>query len=318
MTVQPAHLSYDDRARFYEALHRLLVAGVAPVQALEAVVDSVEPQLKTSLQSATLSVKKGQALVASLARQGLVGKADRALLNAAELAGLLEQTFSDLSEQYKARARRARNLRAKMVYPLAIIVLGVVLLPLPRLFDGELNAGEYVVRTLSLLLAIAGAVHGGMRLWSRTRDATYSRVLAIVCLKAPVLGAMVRSRGRCDMLSTLGQLVAAGMDAHTAFDEATKVLRNPILHDACTRAARQLRQGAGIADTLLEAGMLSAAEGYPLVSAGESAGRLGEMLCNQSRREESWLQSRADSVADWAPRIVYFVVVAVLASALLG
>ena len=311
-------LSDAKRADLYEGLCRLLGAGLPMARSLESVAGSTDFRLDVSLRRAAQSVGQGTSLVSALSRERIANERDLALLRAAELAGRIEAAFEDLAERYRSRARRARNMKAKMMYPAAVIGIVVFVAPVPALFDGAIGAGGYVLRTFLPLLLAVFAIRSGKHLWMRARDRGYPESLALFVLRLPLVGTLIRLRERVDMLGALASLLASGVAAHEAFDQSARLVRNPVLRAACKRSLVRLKLGASVADALLEAEILNVNVGYPLISTGEAAGRLDEALLAQSRRDDDALESSLDDVATWLPRLFYFVALGVTAGSVLS
>jgi type II secretory pathway component PulF len=118
------------------------------------------------------------------------------------------------------------------------------------------------------------------------------------------------------LLSALASLLMSGVDAFQAFERAARLTRNPVLRAAYQRGEAQLKLGASVADALLKANVLTADEGYPLVSTGEMAGRLNQSLLDQRGRDNAALESGLESAATWLPRVVYVLALGTVAGSI--
>jgi len=309
-------LSDAKRAELYNDLHRLLAAGLPVSRALESVTSSVTPRLQSSLQRATLQVKQGKSLVVALSYAKFASDRDLALLGAAEMAGRSEAVFAELSQSYQSRARRAGAVKANMMYLLAVIMLAVFVAPLPALMSGAMGTGAYISRTFLPLLVMAVGVQIGLLMLAKYRQNGYPRAIAVLALQLPVCGTFVRLRERVDLLSALASLLMSGVAAFQAFERAARLTRNPVSRAAYQRGETQLKLGASVADALLEANVLTADEGYPLVSTGEMAGRLDQSLLDQRGHDNAALESGLESVATWLPRVVYVLALGTVAGSI--
>ncbi len=109
-------------------MHR---AGIAWPQALASASQSDPTWL-----DAHRRLEQGQGIAASL--EGAVDPLDRALLEAGERNGALEQTFEELAETHDERHRRREEARVRQMYPFVLSHILAVLMALPDLLQGRL------------------------------------------------------------------------------------------------------------------------------------------------------------------------------------
>jgi len=94
---------------------------------LESALGSLEFRSKTNngkLQRAIGLVKRGSTVPDAFVRSKLVGEFDYAMLLAADKAGRLQDGLNHISERRVKQLQRVDSLKASMVLPKAIIMIG--------------------------------------------------------------------------------------------------------------------------------------------------------------------------------------------------
>ncbi len=91
------------------------------------------------LHEARDALAGGESLASALQR--FVTPVDRALLHAGEKSGTLEQTLAQIADAHEEEARRTKQRKAALAYPMFLACLGAVLLAGPDWVKGEFFAG---------------------------------------------------------------------------------------------------------------------------------------------------------------------------------
>ena len=198
--------------------------------------------------------------------------------------------------------------------PMFVLVLGVLIAPLPGFVTGDLGVLAYLRATmlpLGIFALLIWVTTGTVRRWE---IATWPGWAARAVLAPPVARDLVRARSRVVMLEHLALLLAAGEPAGDAVPAAIECVANPRLRASYASAKSSLDDGSPVAHALREAGLLHPDSGYPVVSAGEAAGRLAASLEHHVGMEDESLTQTYESIFEWIPRLVYCGVLALLAS----
>lgn len=310
------HLSHQTRAELFESLWRLSDAGMAPERMLTTAAASFEQPVRGALIRAAVLVRGGTPLSGAGARSGLLSSRDERLLRVGEQGGNVEAILRRLADHYRRRTSRLRRLKAKMMYPVIILILAIFVLPVPLVFQGAIGPGGYLLRTVIPLGLLAGCVAWWGPVWRRVAGGRSA--LSGILLNVPVVSRLVVQQARTDMLESLGLFLTSGVAADSALQASLSSVGNHRLRLRFANAGRALEKGSTVAEALHEVELLSASEGLPLVSAGEQAGRLDELVSRYAQTEAERLEERYDLVATWLPRIAYFVVIAVVGGGLLS
>jgi type II secretory pathway component PulF len=135
LTAKPAFSELSDtvRAQLFTQFNTLERSGIPLLQALPIISGQSPASIKEKLKSLTQWIQKGTSLADAGRRSGVFLSWEARLIGAAEAAGSLQTVFTQLSEHYQARASRLRKLKVRLVYPYAVLIIGILVLPLPLL-----------------------------------------------------------------------------------------------------------------------------------------------------------------------------------------
>ena len=291
-------------------LATLIQAAVPVEQALQVVAQqSRRERVRSLLLGVREAVLQGQGLAAALARYPHSFPAMYRHTVAAGERGQLGRVLEQLADHVEQAEQARQRLQVAMVYPaiLVLVSLAVVAfllghvvpsvigvftssgqaLPLPtRILLGTsaaLQAGW-----IWLLLAVAGL---GYALYRLRRQPHWRLRMDAALLRLPVLGALLRQGDSTRFTATLAILESSGVPLVDALAIATRVVGNASLQAGLTRAAERVRQGSGLAVALQAHAPLQPMLMH-LIGAGESSGRLGQMLQRGAQQQQQALNSR--------------------------
>lgn len=310
-------LSDLQRAELYLGLGRALSAGLSATQALDALQGICGGTLDTPLRCVVGGVRKGTALALSLDRHGLVGKADYALLANAENTGSMDRACERLASRYNRSGIRWRRMKGRLMFPAALLVIAILVLPLPAVVAGSLGVGVYVLQAgvlLALLAALATLSSMLVRHW---RAHGTPGLLTRIARLLPGTASMSRLHERADACERLALAHGCGVPVLDAMDAMCHAEGNGVRRAALVAARGNMGGGAGVADAMQRAGLLDAS-GFAIVSAGESAGRLDDTLGRIAAQAYDELDDRYALLAQWIPVAVYLGVAGTIAVGLIG
>jgi type II secretory pathway component PulF len=201
--------------------------------------------------------------------------------------------------------------------PGAVLLIGILVLPLPALAAGRLTVSGYVLRAgaaIVTLLAAARLASRAVRRWRTTGTPGWLTRLARLL---PGIATTSRLHQRADASERLSLALLSGLPAADALDAMHRVEGNTVRRSDLVQARRTLRAGGGLADALAGAGLLDA-PGYAIVSAGEGAGRLDDCLDRVARASHEALDQRYALLAQWIPVVVYLLVAGTVAAGILA
>ncbi|MBK7861660.1 MAG: type II secretion system inner membrane protein GspF [Archangiaceae bacterium] len=304
-------INTDDVAIMTRQLATLLGAGVALVEALNALVDQVDKErLKIVLSDIKQRVNEGSALADAMTNHEKVfGKLYINMVRAGEHSGALDAVLVRLAEFTEGQARLKQRVIGTMIYPLVMLVFGggimvllltVVVPKVTKIFADMKVALPWTTRLLIgssnfmqdwwfvVIPAVVGSVMFFVR-WTRSEKGkpVWDRML----LKMPVVGGLVRMLAVARFTRTLATLLKSGVPLLTAMDIVRNVVTNQVLADVVDKARDSIREGESIAAPLKRSGEFPPLV-YHMVAIGERSGQLEDMLVNVADSYESQVNVR--------------------------
>ena len=304
-------VSTDDIAIMTRQLATLLGAGVALVEALNALVDQVEKErLKRILSEVKSRVNEGSSLGDALAsHEKVFGKLYVNMVRAGEHSGALDSVLTRLAEFTEGQARLSQKIVGTMIYPVIMSVIGggvlillmaVVVPKITKVFE-SMNA-TLPITTRSLIFtsqiiagywwAIIPSVIGSVIFFVRwTGSESGKPVWDKLLLKLPVVGPLVRMLSVARFTRTLATLLKSGVPLLTAMEIVRNVVTNSVLSAVIDKARDAIREGESIAAPLKRSGEFPPLV-YHMVAIGERSGQLEDMLVNVADSYESQVNVR--------------------------
>jgi type IV pilus assembly protein PilC len=317
-------ISPQDVAIFTRQLATMMKAGVPLVQSFDIVAEGLDnPNMKAVVTSIKNEVASGTGL--SLALEKFPQYFDELFVNlvaSGETSGTLETmldrvaVYKEKSEQLKAKIKKA------MTYPIAVVVVSLVVtalllikvvpqfaetfasfgadLPTFTLFVLNIsNATQewwYVI--LGVIIASVAAFKEAMK-----RSQRFVEGVDRVMLKAPVVGDIVFNSVIARFSRTLATTFAAGVPLVEALDSVAGAAGNTLY----AKAIKQIRDDVTTGSTLhssIEATGLFPMMLLQMVSIGEEAGALDEMLEKVATFYEEAVDNAVDSLSSLMEPII--------------
>ncbi len=301
----PGRRDVGEIALVTRQLSTLLKAGIPLAEALAVLIQQVESQaLERSLRDVREKVLEGVPLHEALARHpqyfdGLF----TSMVKAGEASGTLDLITKRLADFNQTQARVANRVKAALVYPGLIALVGVmvviflmtVVVPqielvflaqhraLPWLTASLIAASRFVRHDWLLLLAGAAAALLGFRAALET-DAgrlVWDRLI----LRLPILGDVLRKQIIARFAATLSTLLGSGLPVLDALTIVRQVVGNRVMADTVTRLHDRIVEGADISTPLRESGIFPPVVSY-MIAVGERSGQLEEILNTLSEAYE--------------------------------
>jgi len=241
-------------------------------------------------------VKEGKSLAEAMeTRPDVFSRMYINIVRAGEEGGILHQLLPDLAEFLETSANNRQAIVSAMVYPIVLLVTGVIsvflllVFVIPQFAIMFQDAGTDVPASAAFLLALSEGVQqygylfvlmiAGLVFWWRWQDrqaATKLRKDAFL-LRTPLLGQLLLYRDCAVFARTLGALLGAGIPLIRALRVAREVVSNTELVRLLARVEEDVRGGAGLGVSLEKAGVFPTLL-HQLVAVGEESGRTGSIL----------------------------------------
>lgn len=291
-------VSLKDLVVFTRTFSTMIDAGLPIVQCLDMLSTQAENRnFGEMLAKVKAEVESGKSLSEALALYPRVFDSLFCnLVAAGEAGGILDLIFRRMAVYLEKSAKLRRQVKGALVYPTAIVVVGVgvmiimmtfVLPTFERMFKdlgaGALPAPTRVVLAIShfltgnalILIPLFVAIGFGVAAAVRTPQGRY--IADTIMLRMPVLGDVVRKGAVARFTRTLGTLLASGVPILDAMDIVARTAGNAVITRGILYAREQIAQGKDIASPLLETAIFPPMV-VQMIGVGEQTGAMDEML----------------------------------------
>lgn len=303
-------ISTGERVIFIRHLASLLGAGVPLDEALTAVAAQSTGVLQDRIMALRSEVLAGS----SLARALSVYPKDfpilwQALIAAGEQSGQLGWVLERLADYAQSRDDLNKKMLSALAYPVVVTVVAVAIVlflmttvvpqvvavfannhqTLPLLTRALIATSDFL-RDWGLVLLVL--LVGGTILWVRLLKRPEVRMKwDHRLLQWPLVGALVRGYDTERFASTLSILVSGGVPILSALQGAKDTLTNSALRQTVQDALVRVREGAPLARALGVEKRFSPIL-LQLIAAGESTGKLPQMLERAAKNESTALERK--------------------------
>jgi len=288
-------IAMSERVAVLRSLSALLAAGI-DVQRAFAIAAREAPAARRQLEA---SDDARMTPVERLLAAGLLTTRERPLLEALSETGRLDSALEMLAERLDQQRRAIEKIHSGLALPGAILLIAFLVVPLPALFRNDIGMIAYVWGVIQPLALIGLIVYLVNRHWRTLLDYwTDARLL-----QGRLPGLMHR-QGLC---RDLGNLLSAGVDAARALS----LLAN--FHSGewsrrLKQAAQATAGGRPLVPTLREKGLLGEFGDAELLASGEESGRTAELFSHRARQLAQEQSLQLAMIAEWLPRMIYFLV----------
>lgn len=312
------HLNYHQKGLLFRRLASLQKAGIDIQKALNSLSNDNEKRLRQACLLAANKISAGKPFHQAAKEVGLIDNIETGLIRIAYESGNTDQLYAALASQYEQRARHAKKIKARMIFPVTILILSGFITPLPSLVLGDISIGTYLYKGLSyaafilILLKLIYVFPQWFRKMSQ-KDHPLATIIDTFILKMPLLGSWYIKKNISTWLEMAGLSLRSGL---SAFDTMSllhaSVTCRPIKH-AFISTEQRLRDGQTFTQAISHNPYIDD-QSRQFISSGESAGKLDEMLTHAATLKKQSLQLTEDSFSEWFPRLVYFIIIAIMVS----
>ena len=254
-------------------------------------------------------------------KSGVFTRLEAKLIHVATSAGSPARTYQRLADYCTQRALQTATLKSRMALPFFVLVAALFIQPLPGLIGGTLSLAGYLIQSLRPLVVLGILVYVFLQLpdWLRNRSAQPSNNTSFdaLLLRVPLFGAMKVRRNARDFFESLALMLEAGMSMLDALPHALDTIENTAVKRDFATIQPRVEQGATLAQAISRLSYLGNAQVVAFVETGEASGTLPEMLARHAAMETSAINFIQQQVADWAPRVIYGLIMLWMAYGLL-
>jgi len=299
-------LSFNNLVHITRQLATMITAGLTLIEALAILRQQVnKPAIIKFISQIEDEVRSGKSFAQTLEKYPKVfPPIYLALVHAGEASGKLDVILTRLADNLE-KSRDFRNkIKGAMTYP-AIIVGGMVTVAcivmtvvVPRLtslykeFGATLPlptrilmaASEFLLATWWLIIFVVPLIIVFLRKLSQTNLGKH--ILALMSLKLPIIGTLVRESNLVELTRTLSLLVDGGVPILTALDISQNATGNILFRESFAAAAKRVEKGFPLSDPLSSDKFFPPILGQ-MVMVGEQTGKLSDSLLKLSHYFET-------------------------------
>ncbi len=286
-----------DVMAFTTQLSVMIKAGINIRNAISGIGDGIKnAKFRVIIHQIKADVEAGQPFSEALAKYPKVfSPLYINMVRASEMSGDLGRMLERLAQFLDQQADTRRMVIGAMIYPSIIGVMAVVttivlltfVLPkLMPLFEGKekylpsitvfvMGLSDFLINFWWLLLLMLSASITGFVIFKRTVFGR--RAVDTFKLKVPLMGKMFRALYISNGLSTLGELVSAGVPMLETLNITSEVVGNTRHRELWRKVYESVKQGGKIVEPLRNQTLLPS-NVVQMVSAGEESGNLGNVL----------------------------------------
>jgi type II secretory pathway component PulF len=315
LIISPRHLT--QRAELFQQLASLVAAGVGLIPALEIVQRSPPGRAWRAPISRLLEELNQGATFADALKcvgAGWAPPLDKALIQAGEQSGRLDVCFRFLSEYYQERARLAQQIMGALVYPALVLHLAILIFPTSALTELVLQGDilGYIKSKLVVLAPLYAVVCFFIFLAQASHGSSWRSPLERFLHRVPVLGAARHYLALARLSLALESLLNAGVSMIEAWELAAEASGSAALRRTVLGWRSRVLAGQTPAEAVRES------RAFPdlftnLYTTGEISGQLDGTLQRLHRHYQEEGLRRLHAVAQWLPRMVYFIVLLLVA-----
>lgn len=311
---------------------RTLVEASVPIdkalRLLEGITESAA--MREVVVNLRRDVKEGKSLAEAMEkRPDVFSRMYVNIVRAGEEGGILDRLLPDLADFLDTSARNRQALLSAMIYPVVLLVTGIISVILmlafvvPQFAVMFEDSGTEIPASAAFLLALSEGVQnygyllllaaGGAVLWWRwlDRDPERRRRKHARLLNLPMLGSLLLYRDCAVFARTLGALLQAGIPLIRALRVAREVVANDELTHHLLQVEDDVRGGAGLGLSLEKTGVFPTLL-HQLVTVGEESGRTGSILIKTAATFDHYVKSQMSGlVSALQPALILFLGIAV-------
>ncbi|MBI5179342.1 MAG: type II secretion system F family protein [Nitrospinae bacterium] len=304
-------VSQKEMTSFMRQVASLVSAGIPLMETLEAAQKQCESaHLKKVLNELKNNVRQGETLADAMQKASAqFDPLTVAMVRAGETGGHLADVLNQVADLKENTLRRDNALQSAMIYPvvMAVIGMGVIIFLLGYVVPKITVIFEDMGHTLPLAtkilifvtgiivdywfvlgLLLVGALTGaGRYIKTEKGKANLDRLL----LRPPVVGPLLRAAILARWSHAASALLQSGVPLLKTLHLTAGIAQNTVYAEAIEKAAAQIREGAGIAESLAPSALFPPVA-LQMVAAGEKSGQSAKLLMQVARDQGAELENR--------------------------
>jgi len=294
---QGGKVSLSDLVVFTRQLATMIDAGIAIVQALQALADQTPNKvMRDVIRDVCSRVESGESFSEALAKHPKTfNRLYYSMIAAGEKGGLLSEIMARLATYLENSERLRKKVKTSLMYPTAVTVVAICIttfllvkvIPtfkdvysgfgaqLPGPTQALMDISDIVKHWLPLLIILAGGAVWGWLYFIKTptgREFWDGRRI-----KLPIFGAIAHKICLARFTRTLASLIRSGVPILEVLQIVSQTVGNVVMEKAIKTAATDIERGEGISAALGKNPIFPTMV-IRMMSAGEQTGKIDEML----------------------------------------
>lgn len=280
LTVTPGQLA--KRAEFYFQLSAMIRAGLPLIKALEN-LQRKPPGVGYSRAIGKIldHLHQGNTFTSALETVGnWMSPFDKALLDAGEKSGRLDECFKMLADYYEATTKRVRQVIGRMMYPVGLLHFALLIFPLDNLkalvLDG--NVSGFLMQKVGTFIPAYLICFGILVLLQSKRFSFWRSTLEMILGMIPFIGGARKAVALGRLTSALEALINAGVNIVDSWEMAAEASGSPRIQRAVGKWRPHIESGTCTPGDLLENTSAFPDVFASIYKTGEISGQLDDSL----------------------------------------
>jgi len=311
-------MTTKQRAQLYHELGKLIGAGLHMDRSVELLLEQHPvASMRTWLEGLRKGLEEHLSVSESVKQHTEAVALDVSLLAAGERGGRLEASFEHLARYYELRQKSKDRAVTALIYPIILLHFGIVLPEVPNFFlEGSIAT---VFGRIIFHIVVAWLLLGGLALVSiwAVKAAGTSKAVDGLLNSIPLAGGVRRHWA----LARFCQVFHTGLLASFRMSETLQLAgdasQSACLREAGSAAAQAVEEGGRLSAAMKQTGAFPKAFVQSLATA-EEAGTLDREMERWAVAEAELGAQAQNQLAEWLPRVIYFVIVLYVAARIIG
>jgi len=310
-------VSLTEKMMFTRNLQVMVSSGLSLPRCLEVLANQTKnPYFKDALLGIKEEIRKGKTFSAAISEYpDIFPELFQSMIKVGEESGTLEDVLKDLSLQIEREHDLRSKIKGAMIYPAiivsAMIGIGILMLILvvpqiAKTFEElqiELPPTTQFVISLGTLLAekwylfFLGIIFCFFFFFQFIKTKKGKTIFDKVLLKVPIVSPIIKKSNSALTCRTLSSLMSAGVPIVRSLEITSKTLGNTFFQKALENAAKEVRKGEKLSDSLRGYEILFPPLVIEMIEVGEETGESSKVLSKLADFFEREVSSATQNLA---------------------
>ena len=295
------------KATDYRQLSTLLGSGIEILHALRTLSRHKRGRPRKTILSIHRLIEEGSSLAEAISAQGrFFTPFERAVIQAGEISGNLEEKMTLLANYMEKVSTWRRKIITGMIYPVIILHAAIFIPPLPILIlQGFIPYAQAVFGALFLVYGFSLGIFLAVKISTRVPVILYIRDYLLQAI--PVFRGILRSLAIARFTASLSSSYGAGISIRQSLKLASFSCGNEHIKQRILGQIHLIEKGKGVTEVLQESKVFPEMI-IQMVNAGEEAGKIEGMLSKVSSYYEDKANTAITILNNVVPVILYLAV----------